>query len=285
MFALLSVFYSFLVYRSTPASVQSLCITAMNAEIYMKNHQPGFDYLPQSALDLKICSPYYTMLRWESVPDTSKLSDITMEALRHVHWHKAQEQRKLLEQKKMVAKNQEQDQDQKSFLYVYRELFRLAAACIVVLLTIALAYFVYCALKFFVGLIRMIIARCFGKCLQICTDILGDYLFWTLYVYIVRTLWNIATMFYRAAAKVLQIIDLILESIIRAFAIFLGILERLLYGVYVLCIRLVQIFLILSAFIVCVYIICMFVDLEESLLVRVLVSGLFTMLVVEYFGF
>jgi hypothetical protein len=88
---------------------------------------------------------------------------------------------------KKMAKNQEQDQDQKSFLYVYRGLFLLAAACIVVL-TIALAYFVYCVLKFFVGLIRMIITRCFAKCLQICTDILGDYLFWTLYVYIDRTL-------------------------------------------------------------------------------------------------
>ena len=185
--------------------------------------------------------------------------------------------------------NQEQDQDQKSFLYVYRGLFLLAAACIVVLVTIALAYFVYCVLKFFFGLIRMILNRCLTKFLKICRKtfavILGEYLLWTLYVYIVMIcfkIWNIAAMFYRITANVLQIIDLILESIIRAFAIMLGILERLTYQVYVFCIRLVQICFLFAAF---VCILCMFVDLEESLFLKVLFSGLFSMLIVEYFGF
>jgi hypothetical protein len=291
MLAHLSLCYSFLVYRSTPASVQSLCLTAMNAEIYLMNQQQPA--LLHSALDLKICSPYYKMLRWENEPDTSELSDIAMETLRQVHLHKAQEQRKLLEHS--MIKNQKQDEEIKhqqqdqSYWNFYRGYFLLEAVYTVVILTI---YFLYCLLELLAGFIRMILIRCCAKFLQIWKHIFfvlfGEYLLWTIYVYIVMIcfeIWSISTLFYRIAANVLQAIDFTLQLITRFFAIMLGILERFINRLYVFFIRLVKLFLLLSAFAGFLFILSMSSQLQESFFLKVLISGLISMLVVEYFEF
>jgi hypothetical protein len=108
----------------------------------------------------------------------------------------------------------------------------------------------------------------------------SEYLLWTIYVYIVMIcfeIWSISTLFYRIAANVLQTIDFTLELIIQFFVITLGILERFINRLYVFFIRLVKSYFLL--------ILSMSSQLQDSLFLKVLISGLITILVVEYFEF